>query len=448
MHDVPPFLFEALSDLLAEAKKAGASMADAVAERNAATSVAMREGKLSDLERAESTEISLRVLIGQKQASLATSEVKHQAFRELAERAVATAKLAPDDPYIGLPDFKECAQSIPGLDLYDGKEPTSADLVEKAKTMEETARTNPGVAQVEESAASHSLSASAYMASNGFSGGARYTMHSISVSAIAGTGTTMVRDYDFAMAHHGADLRAAEEVGKLAAVRAVSRQHAKKMPSAKLPVVFSSRIAGDLLRNLLSAINGQSLARRASFLSDSLGKDIFPKHVNIIDDPHLIRGLRSRPFDGEGLPCEKRALVKEGKLEGLLLNLAAARQLGLKSTGSANRAGGGPPGISPSNVYMEKGAVTPEALIHDIKQGFLVVETMGFGVNVLTGDFSQGAAGFWIEDGEVAFPVHEMTIAGKLQDMFRNLTPANDLHFRTGIDAPTIRIEGMTVAGA
>jgi PmbA protein len=447
MYNVSPFLFEALEDLLNEAKKAGASTADAVAAQSTSLSASMREGKLSDLERSESMEISLRVLVGKQQASLASSDIKRDTFRELAERAVATAKLAPEDPYVGLPEIEECAQSIPGLDLFDSAEPPAEQLIEKARIMEETALANPAVTQVEESGASHSISSAVYRASNGFTGAARSSMYHLSASAIAGKGTTMVRDYDHAMAHHGGDLTKPEEVGGLAAIRAASRLNARKVPSAKVPVVFSSRIAGSMLRYLLSGINGQSIARRSSFLMDSLGENIFGPQVTVIEDPHLVRGLRSRPFDGEGLPCEKRALVEKGKLNGLLLNLASARQLKMKSTGSASREGG-VPGISASNVYMEKGALGPEALISDIKRGFLVVETMGFGVNSLTGDFSQGAAGFWIEDGEVAYPVHELTIAGNLKNMFKNLTPANDLQFRTGIDAPTLRIEGMTVAGA
>jgi PmbA protein len=447
MYNVSPFLFEALEDLLNETKKAGASAADAVAAQSTSLSASMRAGKLSDLERSESMEISLRVLVGKQQSSLATSDIKREAFRELAERAVATAKLAPEDPYVGLPEIEECAQSIPGLDLFDSAEPPATALVEKAKIMEEAALANPAITQVEESGASHSISAAAYRATNGFSGAARSSMYHLSVSAIAGKGTTMVRDYDHAMAHHGNDLTDAAIVGQLAAIRAASRLSAKKMPSGKVPVVFSSRIAGSIVRYLLSGINGQSIARRSSFLMDCLGQDIFSPQVSIVEDPHLVRGLRSRPFDGEGMPCEKRALVDKGNLKELLLNLSSARQLNMKSTGSASREGG-VPGISASNVYMEKGPLAPEALISDIKRGFLVVETMGFGVNSLTGDFSQGAAGFWIEDGEVAFPVHELTIAGNLKDMFKNLTPANDLQFRTGVDAPTLRIEGMTVAGA
>jgi len=310
--------------------------------------------------------------------------------------------------------------------------------------MESAARTNTLITQVEISGAESSLTTAVYGASNGFMGSTRASMHHLSLTAIAGLDTTMVRDWDHAMAHHAADLRTPEEVGLTAAFRTASRLEARKMGSGKMPVVFSSRMAGSLLGNLLSAISGMAVARRSSFLMDALGQDIFSPSINIIDDPTLPRGLRSRPFDGEGLPCEKRALVLGGRLNSLLLNLATARQLKMKSTGHASRGGG----IAASNVYMENGALAPEQLIADIKTGFMVVETMGFGVNTLTGDFSQGASGFWIENGAPAFPVHEMTIAGNLKDMFKNLAPANDLQFRTGVDAPTLRIEGMMVAGS
>ncbi|HVY13277.1 MAG TPA: DNA gyrase modulator, partial [Alphaproteobacteria bacterium] len=265
MQNLPPFLFEALNDLLAEAKKAGASAADAVAAQSTSLSVAMRGGVLTDLERSEGTEISLRVLVGQRQASLATSDMKRPAFRDLAERAVATARLAPEDPYAGLPDIEQCAASIPGLDLFDGYEPPAEELIRQVKEMEEAAKANPSISQIEEGSAGGSLTAAAYCATNGFSGGARSTMHQISLTAIAGTGTGMVRDYDWALAHHAGDLRPPAEVGKLAAQRAASRLNARKVSSARVPVVFSSRLAGSLLRNFLSAISGQAVARRTSF---------------------------------------------------------------------------------------------------------------------------------------------------------------------------------------
>ncbi len=433
--------------LLNEAKKAGASAADAVASRSASLGVTMRGGVLNDLERSENAGIGLRVLVGQKQASLATSDLRRESLEALAARAVATARLAPGDPYAGIAGIAQCATSFPDLDLFDSTEPAPAQLIEKARSMEEAARAVKGVAQVEESAAGHTARESLYAASNGFRGQARGSMHQLSVSAIAGEGTGMVRDWDYAMARHAEDLRGPAQVGREAGERAAARLGARKPATVHVPVIFAPRAASALLHYFLSAIDGQAVARRASFLAGSLNQPIFQKQVGIIDDPAIRRGLRARNFDGEGLPCVKSRLVDEGKLNSFLLNLAAARQLGLAPTGHARRGTGGVPGAGASNVYIEKGSVTPEELMSDMTSGFLVTETMGFGVNNLTGDFSQGAAGFWIGKGEKAYPVHEATLAGNLKDMFQNLTPADDLEFKTGADSPSLRVEGMTVAG-
>lgn len=444
---VPKHLFDHLDTLIRKAKSLGADAADGVYVESMGVSAAIRNGELSTLERSENASLGLRVLIGKKQASVATQDINADRLNELVERAVSMAKLAPEDPYAGLADASQLAKHIPDLDLFDGVEISADQLIASAKTMESTVRQNPLVTNVEESNASWGLSGFAFMTSHGFSGGYRGTSHGLSIEVVAGTGTNMVRDYDYSSALHGSDMRSPVDVATAAAQRTVSRLNARKMPTKKIPVVFAPRVASSLLRNLLSAMNGTSIARKSSFLIDEMGKAIFPSTVTLVDDPLMKRGLRSRPFDGEGLPTTKQLLVENGVLKSWLLNCSAARQLGLASTGHASRGVGGIPGISASNFYMQPGAVTPEALIADIKEGFYVTETMGHGGDTLTGDYSQGAAGFWIENGKIAFPVHEMTIAGNLKPMFQNLSAANDLTHRYGVDAPTLRIEGMTVAG-
>jgi PmbA protein len=265
---------------------------------------------------------------------------------------------------------------------------------------------------------------------------------------LAGTGTGMERDYDYSTSVWAEDLEDATAVGKRAGERTVKRLNARKVATCQVPVVYDPRVAGGILRHFVGAISGPSIARGTSFLKEKLGQRIFPAGLRVIDDPHRLRGLRSKPFDGEGVKNERRALIEDGVLQTWLLDLRSARQLGLTTTGHASRGTSGPPGPSPTNLYLEPGAVTPKELIGDIPQGFYVTELMGMGVNGVTGDYSRGAAGFWIENGELAYPVSELTIASNLNQMFLHLTPANDLVFKTGTDAPTLRIDGMTVAGA
>jgi PmbA protein len=288
----------------------------------------------------------------------------------------------------------------------------------------------------------------ALAASNGFAGTYVGTGHGVSVAVLAGEGTKMERDYDYSSAVHAGDVEDAATVGRRAGERAVKRLGARKVATCKVPVIYDPRVAGSLLRHLLGAISGPSVARGTSFLKDKLGARVFAPGVTIVDDPHKRRGLRSRPFDGEGVQNRRRTIVADGVLETWILDLASARQLGLETTGHASRGTGGPPGPSPSNLWLEPGPVTPAELMADIDSGFYVTELMGMGVNGITGDYSRGAAGFWIEHGQLAYPVSEVTIAGNLKDMFQHMTAANDLRFRTGVDSPTVRIDGLTVAGA
>jgi PmbA protein len=353
----------------------------------------------------------------------------------------------PEDPYVGLADPDELARSWPDLDLLDAVEPAPETLIERAKTAEDAARAVTGVTNSEGAEAGWSQGRVALVASNGFSGIYAASGHSVSVAVLAGEGTAMERDYDYSSAVHAADLTAAAEIGHTAGTRAVERLNARKVATGRYPVVFDRRVAGGLLRHLVGAISGPSVTRGTSFLKDKLGQQIFSRGISIIDDPHVQRGLRSKPFDGEGVANRRRAIIADGVLETWLLDLGSARQLGLTTTGHASRGMSSPPGPSPTNMWLERGAVTREELIGDVKEGLLITEMMGMGVNGVTGDYSRGASGFWIENGKIAYPVHEITIAGNLKDMFLALTPGSDLHFKTGIDAPSVRIDGMMVAG-
>ncbi|MGH7087824.1 MAG: TldD/PmbA family protein [Stellaceae bacterium] len=437
-----------LGDLVARAQRAGADAADAVLFEGMSLAHAQRLGRIEKLERSESFDVGLRVFIGKRQATVSSNERDPARIDELVERAVAMVRAVPEDPYCGLAPAELLAKQWPDLDLLDPIEPAPEALIARAAAAEDAARAVPGITNSEGAEASWSRSRLALVASNGFSGVHGGTGHSVSAAVLAGEGTQMERDYDFTSAVHAGDLEEASLVGRRAGERAVKRLKPRKVPTAKVPILFDPRVAGSILRHLISAITGPSVTRGTSFLKDKLGKQILPRGVSVIDDPHRRRGLRSRPFDGEGAATRRRAIVSDGVLETWILDCASARQLGLQSTGHASRGAGGPPGPSPSNLWLEPGTVTREALISDIQSGFYVAELMGMGVNGVTGDYSRGAAGFWIEKGALAYPVSEITIAGNLKDIFQNLTPAKDLKFRTGIDAPTIRIDGMTVAGA
>lgn len=441
-------LLSTLESLLNKAKKAGADAADAVVVEGTSLSVAFRLGQPEKVERAEGGDIGLRVFIGRQQAIVSSADRSEKALAELVERAVAMAKEVPEDPYCGLADPSQLCKTLPKLDSCDPEEPAATILVDQARRCEDAARAVEGVTNSEGAEASWGKSRVAMAATNGFSNSYEVSSSSISASVLAGGSDGMERDYDYSSAVYAADLRTPEDVGRSAGERTVRRLGARKMPTGKLPVVFDPRVSGGLLGHLAGAINGGSIARGTSFLKDKLGQQVFPKGFTVIDDPHRHRGLRSKPCDGEGVANGRRAFIEDGVLTGWVLDLRSARQLGLESTGHASRGTASPPSPSVSNFYLEPGKVSPEELIADIRQGLYIVELIGMGVNGVTGDYSRGAAGYWIENGKIAFPVNEMTVASNLKDMFLNLTAANDLVFRTGIDAPTLRIEGMTVAGA
>ena len=439
---------ERAHDIVRRAIAAGADAADAVLAANSATDVSVRLGQLEDVGRAESEELGLRVFVGSRSASVSSSDLSSAAMDALVERAVAMAREAPEDKWAGLaPEERLMKGAPPALDLADGGAPAPAELRALALAAEEAARAVPGVTNSEGGGMSASASAFALATSHGFTGGYATTGYSLSASVIAGTGGGMQRDYAYHSARHLAHLDSPEAIGRMAGERAVARLDPGKVESGPMPVVLDPRVGSSMLGHLTAAIAGPAITRRTSFLLDALGTRIFADGVTVEDDPHRPHGLRSRPFDGEGLPVSPTAIVQGGVLETWLLDSAAARQLGLEPTGHASRGTGGGPGVTTSNLYMAAGKVPVETLIGDIARGIYVTELIGQGVNPVTGDYSRGAAGFLIEDGRITRPVAEFTVAGNLKDMFLGLTPASDLAFRYGINVPTLRIDGMTVAG-
>jgi PmbA protein len=436
-----------LSALVADATKRGADAADAVLIRSTSLSHAQRLGEIEKLERQESFDLGLRVFRGKKQAIVSSTDFSNTALDELVDRALDMAATVPDDPWAGLADPDQLATKIPDLDMVDSDEPASDVLIDMARRCEDAARAVTGITNSDGAEASWSHSHITLAASNGFTGSYARTDCGVGVSVIAGEGTEMEAEYDFAHAVYRSDLEDAAAVGTRAGERTVARLGARRMTTSQVPVVFDPRVAGGFLGHLSGAITGPSIARGTSFLKDSLGKQIFAPGIQVMDDPHRPRGMRSKPFDAEGVANTKRALVEDGTLTTWLLDLSSARQLDMQSTGHAGRGTSGPPSPGPTNLYLEPGTMSRDDLLAETGTGFYVTSLMGMGVNGVTGDYSRGASGFWIENGEIAFPVTEMTIAGNLKDMFLSLTPADDLEFRYGTNSPTVRIEGLTVAG-
>jgi PmbA protein len=437
-----------LSDLLTKAKGKGADSADALFIEGTSLSVICRMGKIENLQRSEGGEIGLRVMIGHRQAIVSSSDWSSESLDTLAERAILMARIVPEDPFCGLADSQDLAKKFLDLDLFDPSEPEPNELIDLAKIAEDTARSVTGITNSEGAEAGWGQNSISMVTTNGFSRSWKNSSSNLSVSVLAGSiQNGMERDYDYTHSVYRTDLISPEIVGKRAADNAVRRLGARKGKTAKVPLIFDPRVSRGLLGHFASTINGSAIARGTSFLKDSMGKKIFPKNVQIIDDPHLVRGLRSKPCDGEGVVNQRRVIVKDGVLESWILDLRSARQLGLQTTGHAVRGISSPPSASVNNFWFEPGEITPETMMSDIINGFYVTELSGMGINMITGDYSRGAVGFWIENGVLTYPVNEVTIAGNLKDMFMNMTLANDLEKRYGIDAPTIRIDGMTIAG-
>jgi PmbA protein len=435
-----------LADLLAVARRAGADEADAVYFAGTSLSVSRRLGQIEHVERSEGRDLGLRVFVGERSAIVSAPGLDPAKFADIAERAIAMARLVPADPLSGLLDIGP----IPSLDLdmADTAEPDAAALGLRAGAAEDAALAVPGITNSEGADASYSRSEAVLVTSRGFAGSYRRTGYSVSATALAGSGTDMQRDYDYTSAVHQADLDDPARIGRSAAERALARLNPTRPKTAKLPVIYDPRVSSSMVGHLAGAVNGAGIARGTSFLRDKMGQQIFARGITIRDDPHRIRGLRSRPFDGEGQPTSPLDIIHDGELMTWVLDGRSAKQLGLKTTGNAARGTSGPPSPATSNLYLAAGSLSPTELMADIKEGLYVTELIGSGINGITGDYSRGAAGFMIRDGQLAEPVAEVTIADNLIEMFARLVPANDLRFLRGTDAPTIRIDDMTMAGA
>jgi PmbA protein len=442
----PSALTDLAERLVTAAHRAGADAADALAVRSVSLGVEMREGAVEESERSEGDDVGLRVFVGRRQAVVSTNDIRAE-VAQLAERAVAMARVAPEDPFAGLADSALLARDIPDLDLLDPDLPTVAVLERRAKRAEDAALAVKGVTKSGGATASAGIGGMVLVTSGGFRGAYLSSGQSVSMTAIAGEGTAMERDYDYSTALHGADLDAAEKVGRTAGERTVERLNPRKVETKRVPVVFDRRVAGSLIGHLAGAINGTAVARKTSFLKDKRGERLFKPGIRVLDDPLRKRGLRSRPFDAEGVAGKPLAVVEDGVLASWILDCATARELGLATTGHAQRGVSSTPSPGSSNLHLSPGLEPPDALIADIAEGFYITSLIGMGVNQVTGDYSRGASGFWIENGKRSYPVSEVTVAGNLLDMFKVLSPANDLEFRFGIDAPTVRMEGLTVAG-
>lgn len=448
MHQDLPSLADAA---LKAAKTAGADAADVLCAAGTSVSIDVRSGALEQAERAEGIDIGLRVLIGKRQASVSISNAAPQALAEMAERAVAMAREAPEDPTVGLadPDQLSARRNADGLDMHDaGPEPDPAALEEAARRAEAEALSHSGISQVESASASYSSRRVHLAATNGFSGGYARTDQALYCVAITGEGTAMERDYYGESRIYGADLPSPEEIGRIAAERTLARAGARKPKTGTYPVLFDERIASSLPGHLLAAINGAAIVRGASWARDLMGQQVLPATMSLLETPHRARTAGSRPFDGEGLPTADRAIVENGMLTGWVLDLATARKLGLASTGNAARGLSSPPSPSVSNVALTQGSASRADLIRDMGTGLLITSMIGSTINPNTGDYSRGASGFWVENGEITYPVNECTVAGNLKDMLLGLIPANDARTHLSRVVPSLLVDGMTLAGA
>jgi PmbA protein len=437
------------ASLVEAAKRAGADAADVIYLGDASTGVHVRLGELENVERSEGEDIGLRFFIGSRSASVSSSDLSAEALEALVERASAMAREAPEDPYAGLaPEERLLREGGVAIDGDDGSDPKPTEMKAQALATEDAARSITGITNSEGASVSAGRSVIALATSHGFCRGYTTSGYTATASVIAGTGAGMQRDYASHSARYLADLDPPEVIGRLAAERALARLNPGGMQSGTMPVVFDPRVGATLLGHLLSAMTGSAIARKTSFLLGREEAPIFPESITISEDPHKRRGLRSKAFDGEGVATRPRNLIEAGRVTGWLLDSASARQLGLEPTGHASRSVGGAPSAGVTNVDLLPGEASPQELMADIKHGLYVVELIGQGVNPVTGDYSRGASGFIIENGRIGAPVAEITIAGNLIDMFATLKAANDLEQRRATNVPTLRVEGMMVAGA
>ncbi|MEP3280588.1 MAG: TldD/PmbA family protein [Stappiaceae bacterium] len=432
------------SQLVEAAKKAGADAADAVAITAMSLGVDIREGAVEETERSEADDLTLRVFVGGRVASISTNRVG--VADEMAERAVTMARATPQDPYAGLADESRLAMEMPDLDMLDVTEVTADMLSERARHAEAAGLAVSGVSKSGGASASWRLAGMVLATSHGFSGAYLTSRHGVSMTAIAGDGTGMERDYDYDFRTHLSDMEDPSDIGQRAGERAVRRINPRKLETRTGTVFYEPRAARSLLGHFTGAINGSGIARGTSFLKDALGKSVFAPTINIVDDPGRKRGAASRPFDGEGVACQPLRLIENGVLNHWLLDSATARELGLETNGRAGRGGAGPsPGST--NLVLKPGELSPETLLGQLDDGLYITDLIGHGVNGVTGDYSRGASGFWVENGELTFPVSEMTIAGNLTDMFARIIAADDLDDRYSVCTPTLAIEGLTIGG-
>jgi PmbA protein len=437
-----------LHDVVAAALKAGADAAEAVGAERRSLSITVRMGELEEVEREESRDLGLRVFVGKRQATVSGSDISADARAKLVERAVAMARLAPEDPYAGLADPDRLARGpFVDLDLYDPSEPSAEALEARARTAEAAARETPKVTNTDGASGSWSSSQWTMVTSAGFTGVHRASGFSIGASAIAGDESGMETGYDGRSTRWEGDLPTPESLGAEAGRRAASRLGARKIASTTAPVIFENRLAGSLMSPLIGAISGPSIARGTSFLKDKLGQQIFAKGIVIRDDPHRRRGLGSSPFDDEGVANEPRNLIDDGVLTTWLLNSSSARQLGLTTTGHASRGLAGPPGVSTSNLTFQPGDRDQAQLMKDAGTGLLITSMFGPSLNGNTGDWSVGCSGFWFENGEIAYPVTEITVAGNLLDIFGRVQPGSDLEIRGASNAPSLLVDALAIAG-
>ncbi|MFC3068751.1 TldD/PmbA family protein [Phenylobacterium soli] len=437
-----------LNEVVQAALKAGADAAEAVGAERRALSITVRLGELEEVEREEARDLGLRVFVGKRQATVSGSDISAEARAKLVERAVAMARLAPEDPYAGLADPALLARGdLPDLDLFDASEPSPETLEDRARAAEEAARAVERVTNTDGASGSWSASQWAMVTSGGFAGVHRASGFSLGATAIAGDENGMEIGYDGRSTRWQSDLPSPESIGAEAGRRAAQRLGARKIASTTAPVIFENRLAASLIGPMIGAISGPSIARGTSFLKDKLGEKIFGEHVTITDDPHRPRGLGSAPFDDEGVANQKRNLIDRGVLTTWLLNASSARQLGLTSTGHASRGLAGPPGVGPSNLTVLPGDKSQAELIREAKSGLLVTNMFGPSLNGNTGDWSVGCAGFWFEDGELAYPVTEITVAGNLIDIYARLIPGSDLEIRGATNSPSLLVDSLAIAG-
>ncbi len=436
--------------LLAAAKRAGADAADALVVDGTSLSIDALNGTLEHAERSEGIDLGVRAILGGRQACVSSSDARPETIVTMAERAVAMAREAPEDPSIGLadPDALAPETGAAHLELADpGGDPDPETLKRAAIEAERAALEVAGVTQVQSASAGYSRYRIHLATSNGFSAGYARTSHALSCVAITGSGTEMERDHYGESMTFRADLPSPQEIGRIAGERAVARAGARKPPTGRFPVVFDERVSSGLIGHLLSAINGAAIARGSSWARDLLGKQVLPRGLSIVEEPDRVRGARSRPFDGEGLAARRSAIVEDGVLMRWVLDLASARKLGLETTANAARSTSAPPSPAVGNIVLSPGKASRAQLLRDMGQGLIVTSLIGSSINPTTGDYSRGASGFWVDNGDIAYPVNECTIAGNLRDVLASLRPANDARASRSRIVPSVLVEGLTLAG-